>query len=219
MYVPAQFAEQNVPVLHQLILRHPFGAWVALAERELNVNHLPFLLDPSPGPWGTLTGHVARANPIWRSFSRSQPSVIVFQGPQVYVTPSWYPSKAEHGKVVPTWNYAVVHAYGLPRAIENRDWLLDHVTRQTNLREAGAAAPWQVSDAPTDFVDGLLRGIVGIEIPITKLVGKWKVSQNRTRADRLGAAAGLFETGTSESAEMADLIRARVDPRDPAAAR
>jgi transcriptional regulator len=212
MYVPTHFAETNVSVLQQLILQHPLGAWVALADGELDVNHLPFLLDPSPSPWGTLMGHVARANPIWRSFSRSQASVVVFQGAQAYITPSWYPSKAEHGQVVPTWNYAVVHAYGLPRAIEDRDWLLDHVTRQTNLREAGAAAPWQVSDAPADFIDSRLRGIVGVEIPITKLVGKWKVSQNRTKADRRGVAEGLLERATSESVEMAELVRARARP-------
>jgi transcriptional regulator len=187
---------------------------VAPADDELNVNHLPFLLDPSPSPWGTLLGHVARANPIWRAFSRSQASVVVFQGPQVYITPAWYPSKAEHAKVVPTWNYAVVHAYGLPRAIEDRDWLLEHVTRQTQLREEGQAVPWQVSDAPARFIERLLGGIVGIEISISKLVGKWKVSQNRTNADRLGAAAGLLEKGTSESVEMAGLIRARAELPD-----
>jgi transcriptional regulator len=209
MYVPAQFAEPDVSVLHELISRHPLGAWVALADAELSVNHIPFLLDVSQGPWGTLMGHVARANPIWRSFSTSQASVVVFQGAQAYISPSWYPSKAEHGEVVPTWNYVVVHAHGLPRAIEDRDWLLEHVSRQTNVREAGEIAPWQVSDAPTGFIDGLLRGIVGIEIPIRKLVGKWKVSQNRAKTDQLGAAAGLLEKGTAESIEMAGLIRAR----------
>jgi len=208
--VPAQFAEPDLSVLHELIVRHPLGAWVAPTSDELVVNHIPFLLDATRGPSGTLMGHVARANPIWRSFSTHPASVVVFQGTQVYVTPSWYASKAKNGEVVPTWNYVIVHARGLPRAIEDRDWLLDHVTRQTELREAEQAVPWHVSDAPADFVDSLLRAIVGIEIPITQLVGKWKVSQNRSREDRLGAAAGLEQSGTLAGLEMAELIRARM---------
>lgn len=208
--MPAQFAEPDLSVLHEVIVRHPLGAWVAPTTDELVVNHVPFLLDASRGPSGTLMAHVARANPIWRALPTHPASVVMFQGPQVYVTPAWYPSKAKHGEVVPTWNYVVVHAHGLPRAIEDRDWLLDHVTRQTELREAGQAKPWHVSDAPANFVDTLLGAIVGIEITITQLVGKWKVSQNRSREDRLGTAAGLEQSGTPAALEMADLIRARM---------
>jgi transcriptional regulator len=210
MYVPAQFEESDLSVLHALIAERPLGAWVTLSEGELVVNHIPFLLDASRGTWGTLMGHVARANPVWKSLSTSLHSLVVFQGPEAYITPSSYPSKAENGQAVPTWNYAVVHAHGLPRVREEREWLLDHVTRQTDVREATEAVPWQVSDAPAGFVEGLLRGIVGIEIPISKLVGKWKVSQNRTRADRLGAAAGLTARGHASALSMAELIRSRI---------
>jgi transcriptional regulator len=211
MYVPAQFEESDLSVLHALITEQPLGAWVTLSGGELVVNHIPFLLDASRGVSGTLVGHVARANPIWKSFSTSLDSLVVFQGAQAYITPSSYPSKAENAAAVPTWNYAVVHAHGVPRAHEERDWLFDHVTRQTDVREAAEAVPWQVSDAPAGFVEGLLRGIVGIEIPISKLVGKWKVSQNRSKADRLGAAAALSARGTAPALSMAELIRRRIE--------
>jgi transcriptional regulator len=196
-------------VLQLLIVERPFGTWVTAGEGELVVNHLPFLLDRGRGDNGTLMGHVARSNPVWRQFSTALPSVFVFQGHQAYISPSWYPSKAEHGKAVPTWNYVVVHAHGLPRAIHDRDWLLDHVTRHSATREAGRASPWQVSDAPAAVVETLLKGIVGIEVPIGKLEGKWKVNQNLPAADRLGAAAGLCEQGDAAAVEMADLIRSR----------
>jgi len=209
MYIPARFAESDLSVLQLLIEQRPFGTWVTAGEAELVVNHLPFLLDRGRGDNGTLMGHVARSNPVWRQFSAALPSVFVFHGPQAYISPSWYPSKAEHGKAVPTWNYAVVHAHGLPRAIHDRDWLLDHVTRHSAAREAGKASPWQVSDAPAAFVEALLQGIVGIEVPISKLEGKWKVSQNRPAADRLGAAAGLREQGDETAIAMAELIRSR----------
>lgn len=209
MYVPAGFAESDLSVLQQLIEQRPFGTWVTAGESELVVNHLPFLLDRGRGDNGTLMAHVARSNPVWRQLSTALPSVFVFHGPQAYISPSWYPSKAEHGKVVPTWNYAVVHAHGLPRAIHDRDWLLDHVTRHSATREAEQASPWQVSDAPEAFIETLLKGIVGIEVPISKLEGKWKVNQNLPAADRLGAAAGLREQGDAAALEMADLIRSR----------
>lgn len=207
MYLPEHFRETDARVLHALIDAHPLGAWVTLGDDGLLVNHLPFLLDPERGPRGTLVGHVARANPVWRSFSTTLESVIVFQGAETYVTPSWYPSKRAHGKVVPTWNYAVVHAHGMPRAIEDPAWLLELVTRLTARHESGRAVPWKVSDAPADYTARLLEAIVGIEIPITRLVGKWKVSQNRPAADRLGVAEGLLGRGDEVSAEMAALVK------------
>jgi transcriptional regulator len=207
VYLPEHFRETDARVLHALIDAHPLGAWVTLGDDGLLVNHLPFLLDPERGPRGTLVGHVARANPVWRSFSTTLESVIVFQGAETYVTPSWYPSKRAHGKVVPTWNYAVVHAHGMPRAIEDPAWLLELVTRLTARHESGRAVPWKVSDAPADYTARLLEAIVGIEIPITRLVGKWKVSQNRPAADRLGVAEGLLGRGDEVSAEMAALVK------------
>jgi transcriptional regulator len=215
MYVPKHFEESDVSVLHALIKSHPLGAWVTQGDGELIVTHIPFLLDPLRGERGTLIGHVARANPVWQSFSKNVNSVVIFQGPQAYITPSWYPSKHAHGKAVPTWNYAVVHAHGLPRAIEDREWLLRHVNQLTDVQESEQALPWKVSDAPPDYIDKMLRSIVGIEVPITTLFGKWKVSQNRPTPDKLGTVAGLLAREDAESKAIAALVNQHVtlDPR------
>jgi transcriptional regulator len=203
MYMPAHFEEKRPEVMHALLRAHPLATWVVRQGDELVVNHVPFLIDADRGPHGTLVGHVARANPVWRSLGAS---VAVFQGPQAYVSPSWYPSKREHGKVVPTWNYAVVHAHGQPRAIESRDAFLAIVNRLTQTHEANSAAPWAVSDAPADFIEQMLKAIVGIEIPIERIVGKWKVSQNRSLPDRTGTVAGLRQRGNEAAGAMADLV-------------
>ena len=213
MYLPKHFEEHDLGVLHALLKSHPLGAWVTHAEGALIANHIPFLLDADRGERGTLVGHVARANPIWKSFSKDAASLVIFQGPQAYITPSWYPSKREHGKVVPTWNYAVVHAYGLPRAIEDKSWLLQLVTRLTAAHEAGAAVPWKVADAPADYIDKMLGAIVGIEIPIARLEGKWKMSQNRTLPDQLGTIAGLQGQGDANAREVAALVQQRTSTK------
>ncbi|QBB72443.1 FMN-binding negative transcriptional regulator [Pseudolysobacter antarcticus] len=210
MYVPKHHEETDAAVLHSLIKSHPLGAWVTQADGELLANHIPFLLDSSRGEHGTLIGHVARSNRVWQSFSTTVNSVVIFQGSEAYITPSWYPSKHEHGKAVPTWNYVVVHAHGVPRTIEDRDWLLQHVTQLSNTHEAGRALPWKVSDAPQDFIEQLLNAIVGIEIPIAKLVGKWKVSQNRPEPDKLGVVAGLLARDDAQSVGMASLVNEHV---------
>ncbi|HEU0202552.1 MAG TPA: FMN-binding negative transcriptional regulator [Burkholderiaceae bacterium] len=207
MYVPAHFEQTDVALLHDLIRAFPLGAWVVSNDGELLVNHIPFLIDPTRGAHGTLVGHVARANPVWQTLSATANAVVIFQGAQGYVSPSWYPSKHAHGKAVPTWNYAVVHAHGTPRAIEERDWLLDLVTRLTATQEARQAVPWKVTDAPADYIERQLASIVGIEMPISKLVGKWKVSQNRPPADRLGVVAGLMARGDETSNAMAALVQ------------
>jgi transcriptional regulator len=147
---------------------------------------------------------------VWQSFSKTSHSVVVFQGAESYITPSWYPSKHAHGKAVPTWNYAVVHASGLPVAIEDKDWLLDHLNQLTNLHEADQVLPWKVSDAPPDYIERMIGAIVGIEIPISKLVGKWKISQNRPEQDKLGIVAGLLAKEDQRSKEMAALVNASV---------
>lgn len=206
MYIPKHHEETDLAVLHALIKSHPLGAWVTQGDGELLANHIPFLLDAERGECGTLVGHVARANPVWESFSATVDSVVIFQGAEAYITPSWYPSKHAHGKAVPTWNYAVVHAHGLPRAIEDRDWLLRHITQLTDTHEAGQALPWRVSDAPEEFTERLLGAIVGIEIPIARLVGKWKVSQNRPEPDKLGIVAGLLARDDAQSKQMADMV-------------
>ena len=214
MYVPKHFEETDVTVLHALIRSHPLGTWVTQGEGGLLANHIPFLLDPSRGEHGTLVGHIARANPVWHLFSKTVESVIVFQGAEAYITPSWYPSKHAHGKAVPTWNYAVVHAHGMPHAIEDHEWLFRHVSTLTNKHEAIQAHPWKVTDAPPDFTQSLMSAIVGIEIPIARLVGKWKVSQNRPGADKLGVVAGLTERGDADSREMASLVEQHIVARD-----
>lgn len=206
MYVPKNYEEHDINVLHGLIRSHPLGTWVAQVEGNLLVNHVPFLLDPGRGERGTLIAHVARANPIWKSLSKEVPSVVIFQGPQAYITPSWYPTKHAHGKSVPTWDYAVVHAHGAARAVEDSDWLLEQVTRLSDLHESGRAFPWRVSDAPPHYIAGLLKAIVGVEIPISAVVGKWKTQQERSLPDKLGVIAGLYERGDAEAQEMAALV-------------
>jgi len=206
MYVPKHFEETDRGVLHALIRSYPLSTWVTHGAAGLIVNHIPFLLMADAGPHGTLIGHVARANPAWHSFSTTEPSVIVFQGAQAYISPSWYPSKQQHGKAVPTWNYAVVHAHGIPRAIEDPEWLRNHVTRLTEEHESQRAQPWKVSDAPHDYIDKMLGAIVGIEIPILSLAGKWKVTQNRPRQDQVGVAEGLNAQGDARAREMALLV-------------
>jgi len=201
-YLPAHFEETRLPVLQDLVDAHPLATWATLTDGELAVHHVPFLLDRTRGPFGTLVGHVARANPVWRGLQRS---VLVFQGAEAYISPGWYASKREHGKVVPTWNYAVVHALGTPVAVQEPAALLAILNRLTDRHEATQARPWQVADAPADYIDKLLQAIVGIEVPVERLVGKWKVSQNRSAADRQGVADGLAQ-GDAEH-PMAPLVR------------
>ena len=206
MYVPTHFAETRVDVLHDLIRSHPLGALVVLASDGLNANHIPFEIDPEPAPYGTLRGHVARANPVWQD-SANTDALVLFQGPHAYISPAWYATKQEHGKVVPTWNYAVVHAHGPLRVIDDRVWLREFVETLTQRYESQRIAPWKVSDAPADFIDTLVGSIVGIEIPVLRLTGKWKVSQNRPEKDRLGVAQGLLEQENGSNHTMAQLLR------------
>lgn len=210
MYLQKHFEESDVATMHALIRAQPLATWVTQADGELLVNHVPLLLQAGEGPNGTLCGHLPRANPAASAFSKTADSVFVFHGPQAYITPGWYASKREHGKVVPTWNYAVVHAHGMPRIVDDAAWLREHLEALTRENESGEATPWQVSDAPDDYIAQLMKTLVGIEIPIRKLVGKWKVSQNRPAADRQGVVAGLMARGDDASAEMAALVRERL---------
>jgi transcriptional regulator len=216
MYIPKHFEETDPTTLQALIAAHPLATWVTIDDSngpaELLANHIPFTLDPTRGPHGTLVGHVAKANPVWRVFSKTSPSVIAFQGPEIYITPSWYPSKQEHGKVVPTWNYAVVHAHGIPTAISDADGLLKIVSFLTNTHEdrmqnASGKTPWQVIDAPADYIESMLNAIVGIEIPVAKLEGKWKTSQNRPKSEQIGVISGLNELATPNALAMAGLVK------------
>jgi len=207
MYLPKHFEETRVPVLHELIGAHPLGALVVHTAAGLDANHIPFEVDPEPAPFGTLRGHIARANPLWRDVARDTAALVIFQGPGLYVSPSFYVTKAETGKVVPTWNYAVVHAHGTLRFIDDREWLRSFVTKLTNRHEAGRHDPWHVTDAPADYIESMLGAIVGLELPIARLVGKWKVSQNRPAQDRTGVVEGLMAEGDPSTVAMAELIR------------
>ena len=169
MYQPPHFREERLNVLHDLIRAHPFGAMVTVGADGLVANHYPFVLDPNQGRVGTLRAHMSRANTQWRELDGSQEALVIFQGTHAYITPSWYPTKAESGKVVPTWNYALVHVHGRPRAVHDPEWLLRHVGELTDQHEAGRTEPWTLQDAPADFVAGLLKGIVGVELELAML--------------------------------------------------
>lgn len=205
MYQVAAFREERIEVMHALIRAHPLAVLVTSVGGILEANHLPLLIDSLPSPQGTLRGHVARANPLWRQLHENE-VMAVFQGPQVYVTPSWYPEKRASGKVVPTWNYAVVHARGPLVIHDDRAWLHDLVSRLTDQQEAGRAQPWGIADAPADYIERMLGAVVGIEIPISRIEGKWKVSQNRADADRAGVADGLAQSADPQAQAMAALV-------------
>lgn len=207
MYLPRHFEETDVRVLHQFIRAHPFAALVTATTAGLDANHIPFVLESEPAPNGCLRGHIARANPLWRECAPAAEALVLFQGANAFVSPSWYPSKLDTGKVVPTWNYVVVHAHGPLRFIDDAAWVRAHVETLTNQHEHERAAPWRVTDAPADFIDRLVEGLVGLEIPIARLAGKWKVSQNRSDRDREGVVDGLTAEGTKSAATMADLVR------------
>jgi transcriptional regulator len=208
MYMPAHFEETRVPTMHDLIRAHPFGALVTSTSAGLDANHVPFEIDPEPAPYGTLRAHVARANPVWRDAGNTS-VLVIFQGPSTYISPAWYPTKQETGKVVPTWNYAVVHAHGTLRAIDDRAWLRAFVETLTNRHESRRHEPWLVADAPADYVESMVGGIIGLEVPISRLVGKWKVSQNRPAQDRAGVVEGLSREGGEDAAAMAEMVRVR----------
>jgi len=202
MYEPPHFKEGRTEVLHAAIRQARLATLVTMTTTGLEATHLPMLVDAAPAPHGTLIGHVARANPQWKTSSAEVEGLAIFQGPQAYITPSWYATKRETGKVVPTWNYVAIHAYGRLRFIEDADELLGIVTRLTDTHEKTRATPWAVSDAPPDFVRAQLKGIVGVEMTITKLQGKWKMSQNRNTQDRQGVAEGLAQDGEASVAGL-----------------
>jgi transcriptional regulator len=206
MYLPKHFEQTDRAQLAALMAAHPLATLVTRSGDGFTADHIPLIYDATQGEYGLLRGHVARANPLWREAAGHE-VLAIFSGPQSYITPSWYPSKAATAKVVPTWNYSVVHAHGRLRAIEDAVWLHSLVTSLTQRHESPRAHPWQVSDAPDDYVQQMLRAIVGIEIPLSALVGKWKVTQNRSEADRLGVVAGLTGESGENAAAMAALVK------------
>ena len=203
MYQPAHFVEQDPQTLLALMKAHPLATLVR-GGAELAADILPLEVERVGEGW-RITGHVARANPLWRE-ADGQPVLALFQGPQGYVSPNWYPSKAQHGKAVPTWNYTMVQVHGTLRAIDDAPWLRAFVTRLTERHEGGRAAPWHVTDAPADFIDTMLKAIVGIEIEVTRVEGKFKLSQNRSAEDRTGVVLGLEADATQGLQAEADAL-------------
>ena len=205
MYRPPLFREDRLDVLHAAISHHPLATLVTAGAHGLMANHIPFLINPAGSANGVLRAHLARANDQLVDLRAGAEALVIFQGAESYVTPSWYASKAEHGKVVPTWNYVAVHAWGTPTVFDDPAWLRQQIGDLTAKQESPRTQPWSVSDAPDDFVASQVKGIVGLEIPIARIEGKWKVSQNRPQADREGVADGLRELGP-EAAAMAQIV-------------
>jgi transcriptional regulator len=212
MYRPDHFRVDDLALMHALMRARPFAALVTTGPEGLCATHLPTVLKDE-GPFGTIECHLARANPHWKTLASGNEALMIFQGPDGYVTPNWYPSKAEHAKVVPTWNYAMVHAYGRPEVMQDGEWVRRHVTDLTTQQERDQAEPWAVTDAPASYVDAMLRGVVGFRFALTRLEGKWKMSQNRETKDRVGVVGGLRQRGTVDDLEMAELVRPQDEPR------
>src|SRR5579863_1556662 len=200
MYVPPLFKEDRIDVLHDAIRRTGLATLITNTADGLIASHVPMLLDAKPAPYGTLIGHLARPNPQARGALGE--ALAIFQGPEAYITPSWYETKRKTGKVVPTWNYVAIHAYGTVEFFDDPERLRDVVTRLTERQETPRAAPWAITDAPADFIDVMLKGIVGFALPITRLEGKWKMSQNRPVEDRAGVIAGLAADGREDLVEL-----------------
>jgi transcriptional regulator len=205
MFVPDHFKLGGVAEQHALMRAYPFAALITTSDAGYEVTHLPTVLK-SEGELGLIECHVSRANPHWRTIAAGARALLIYTGPQAYITPAWYPSKAAHGKVVPTWNYAVVHAHGVAEIVDDREWLVRHVGELTDQQEAGTPAPWATSDAPGNFIEVLARGIVGMRFAIERLEGKSKMSQNRELPDRDGVVTGLHARGTDDDAKVADLV-------------
>ena len=206
MYTPEHFEEHDKENKFALMRSNPLATLVTLGTDGLNANHIPLLLVESPNTLGTLKGHIPRVNPLASGTPDDGEALAIFHGPSGYISPSWYASKREHGKVVPTWNYAVVHAYGKLRVVDDIVWVKSQIEELTTANESQFANPWKVSDAPSDYTGRLLRGLVGIELEISRLIGKNKASQNQPASNRAGVIEGLLSLNSSESDALAALV-------------
>ena len=206
MYLPKYFKEERVAVLHELIRARPFATLVTTGPNGLDASHIPMVLDAREGALGILRGHLAKGNPQWKEYAAGSPALAIFAGAHHYISPSWYPSAEEHGKAVPTWNYAVVHAHGPLRLETGKEALFHHVRSLTDQQESGRTPRWGVEKAPAEFIDGMLGAIVGVEMEIVRLEGKWKMSQNRPPQDHPGVIAGLRREGDEDAEEIARWI-------------
>lgn len=207
MYVPTSFDEQRPEVLQDLIRRYPLALLVANTSSGLDANHIPLMLQTDIQGKVTLQGHLARANSFWKQVASQSEVLTIFQGPNQYISPNWYASKQEHGQVVPTWNYVVVHVHGKIVWHDNRDWLARMLDELTNLHESTQANPWRMSDAPRDYLDKMMQAVVGLEIVVERMIGKWKVSQNREPIDRASVIDHLEKSRKPDEVVMAELIR------------
>jgi transcriptional regulator len=208
MYNPAAFRETRPEIVEAAIAAYPLATLVTMGSHGLEASHIPLLYDRGQGGVSILRGHLARANPQWRDYLPDTEALAIFRGPQHYVSPAWYPSNKEHGKVVPTWNYVVVQARGTLSFKQDPGWLLENVTALTERQEESNVPPWRVADAPPEFIDKMLGAIVGVELTIVSLEGKWKVSQNRPVSDREGVIAGLQNLDSPDARRMAQLVKA-----------
>lgn len=207
MYIPKFNAETRLDVLDALMRKHPLAALVTMGAGGLFATHLPVVLHRESETHAVLRGHLARANRQWQEFDAGVQALAIFTGPEHYITPGWYPEKKVSGKVVPTWNYAVVHAYGTLRVIEDATWLLEHLNTLVDTHEARFEKPWKVADAPADFVAAIAKGIVGLEMTVERLEGKWKVSQNQNQPTRASVTEGLAALDTESSLAMRSLVQ------------
>ncbi len=206
MYVPAHFEENRAEVLRQLISDHPFGTLVTHGPRGLDANHLPFEFESVEGTHGTLRAHVARANPVWQEVAAHPETLVIFQGPAAYISPNWYPSKHDEHRQVPTYNYMVLHAHGRITVRDDEAYVRGVVARLTRKMEANEPRPWKMGDAPADYLTHMLGAIVGIEIEVTRMVGKWKLGQNKEARDRRGAVDALLANGGEEQEAVAEAM-------------
>lgn len=209
MYLPAHFNETRTDVLHALMRARPLTTLVTQCNSGLVANHVPVQTLDEPSPFGLIRGHIARANPLWREYRADTEALAIFQGPQVYISPSFYPSKVKTGEVVPTWDYAVVHAAGTLRFIHDGQWLHGLVSGLTSTHETPRTQPWKLEDAPGAYIDKMLSLIVGFEFSIVSLKGKWKVSQNRAQADKQGVIEALETAGDADAGEIAAMLKSR----------
>jgi len=210
MYIPTHFEQPSIEVMYKLIRTRPLATLVTLSSNGINANHIPLHLSEVPAPFGTLQGHVARSNPILRDLESDIEVLAIFHGPDAYISPSWYATKQETGKVVPTWNYTVVHAYGSLRIIDDASWIRTQLEALTTQNEMAFPEPWAVSDAPYDFTEKLIEAIVGIEMVITRLSGKWKVSQNQPAQNQASVIQGLNTSEQRDALTMATLVNTGV---------
>ena len=215
MYTPKDFRVEDLAILHADMRQNALATLISITSNGLVATHLPILLDEHRGPNGTILGHVSRANLQWKQSDPTAKALIIFTGPDTYVTPSWYPAKQETGRVVPTWNYAAIHAYGKLTFFEDPERLRDIVTRLTNQHEAAFPKPWQVTDAPPNYIDSQLKAIVGFELPILRIEGKRKFNQNRSAEDRAGVINGLRALNDPRKTEVADLMQEIESKRKP----